>query len=339
MPNMLTADTETRTEPYLSGLSFEEYLDDLRHGHPELYDLLSRERCREAGRHIAQMNMSSWEFEGEKAGGRGLAYNLAQKTAGNRKVGMTALLKCFLPSTEVPGEDFRILDVLGGDGTLARFCRTLGRPAPTIYTADISKFMIDACRAQALPCVRQSATRSLFRDDVLDGVLVAFGSHHLDSNERRLAVREAQRTLRAGGRLVLHDFEIGGRCARWFDSIVHPYSRTGHPHPHFSRREMFELFASAGFRDVSVFEIHDPFTLHGSSADEARHNAIMHMYDMYDLIKVAESACDIAPRLERHITETLGPISIRQEEDRYVAEIPRQALVAVGTKSTSESRR
>ena len=63
----------------------------------------------------------------------------------------------------------------------------------------------------------------------------------------------------------------------------------------------------------------------------------MHMYEMYDLIKVAGSACDIAPCLERHITETLGPISIRRKEGRYVAQIPRHALVAVGTKSTYDS--
>jgi SAM-dependent methyltransferase len=334
---MPTANTQIRTELYVNGYSLGEYLDYLRHGHPELHDLLSYERCRDAERHIAEMNMISWEFEDEKVGGRGLAYNLAQKSVDNRKVGMTTLLRCFSSSFEVPGQGFKILDVLGGDGTFARFCKTLGSHRPTIYTADISKFMIDACHAQASPCVRQSATRSLFRDSVLDGVLIAYGSHHLDSNARRLAVREAHRTLRAGGRLVLHDFEIGGRCAKWFDSIVHPYSRTGHPHAHFSRHEMFHLFTSAGFRDVRVFEIRDPFTLHGSSPTEAKHNAIMHIYDMYDLIKVADFACDIALCLERHITETLGRISIRREEDRYVAQIPRHALVAVGTKSTYDS--
>ena len=335
---MLTANTETRTELYLNGYNFEEYIDYLLHGHPEFNDLLCPERCAEAKRHISNMNRISWEFEDVKAGGRGSAYNFAQKSADNRKVGMTTLLKCFSPSFEIPGEGLRILDVLGGDGTFARFCKTLKHPTPRIYTADISKFMINACHAQSLPCVRQSATRSLFRDNVLDGVLIAYGSHHLDSNARRLAVREAHRTLKAGGRLVLHDFEIGGRCARWFDNIVHPYSRTGHPHAHFSRLEMFNLFTSAGFRDIRVFEISDPFTLHGSTPEEARHNAVMHMYDMYDLIKVADSAHDIAPCLERLITETLGPISIRQEEGRYVAQIPRHALVAVGTKSTYDNQ-
>lgn len=331
--DMLTANTEMRTELYLSGYSFEEYLDFLLDSHPELNDLLSPERCFDAARDIAKMNTISWEFEDERVGGRGLAYNFAQKSADNRKVGMTTLLKCFSPSYEVPGEDFRILDVLGGNGTFARFCKTLGQQTPTVYTADISKFMIDACHSQSLPCVRQAATRSLFRDNVLDGVLIAYGSHHLNSNARRLAVREAHRTLKAGGRLVLHDFEIGGRCANWFDNIVHPYSRTGHPHAHFSRLEMFHLFTGAGFRDVRVFEIPDPFTLHGTSPEEAKHNAIMHMYDMYDLVKVGDSACDIVPSLERHITETLGPISIRKDEGGYVAQIPRDALVAVGTKS------
>lgn len=337
MTDVLTANTEIRTELYVNGYSFEEYLDYLRHSHPDLYDLLSHERSCDAERRIAEMNMISWEFENEKACGRGSAYNVAQKSADNRKVGMITLLKCFLSTFEVPGQGFRILDVLGGDGTFARFCKTLGHDTPTIYTADISKFMIDACHAQALPCVRQSATNSLFRDNALDGVLIAYGSHHLDGNARRLAFREAHRTLRGGGCVVLHDFEIGGKCAKWFESVVHPYSRTGHPHAHFSRHEMLHLLTSAGFRDVRVFEIPDPFTLHGRSPEQAKHNALMHMYDMYDLIKVADSACDVAPCLERYITETLGPISIRQKEGRYVAQIPRHALVAVGTKSTYDS--
>lgn len=318
---------------YVNGSNFREYLDYLRHGHPELSELLCRERCCDVEAQVAELN-ASWEFEDENAGGRGLAYNAAQKSSDNRKVGMTALLRCFSSSFEVPGQDFKILDVLGGDGTFARFCKMLGHQTPTIYTADISKFMIDACHAQALPCVRQSATRSLFRDDVLDGVLIAYGSHHLDGNARRLAVREAHRTLREGGRLVLHDFEIGGRCVKWFDAVVHPYSRTGHPHVHFTRDEMFRLFTGAGFRDVEVFEIRDPFTLYGRSPEEAKHNALMHVHEMYDLIKVASSTCDVATWLERSIAETLGPMSIRHEDGRYVAEIPRHAVVAVGTKSS-----
>jgi SAM-dependent methyltransferase len=327
---------EMQTASYVDGASQEEYLEYLRCRQPDLFSLLSVERCADAAGHVKALNSASWEFEDTTSGGRGTAYNVAQRVTTNRRVGMLALLKCFGSARELPPPDYKILDVLGGDGALARFCKTLGRRAPTVYTADISKFMIDACQAQALPCLRQSATRSLFNDDVLDGVLVAYGSHHLDSGARQLAVREAHRTLKAGGRLVLHDFEIGGRCAKWFDSIVHPFSRTGHAHEHFSRREMHELFMTAGFRDVRILEIRDPFTLHGNSPEEARHNAIMHTYGMYDLIKIADSVADIAPRLERLITETLGPIAIQRDQGRFLAEVPRQALIAIGTKAEKQ---
>src|SRR3954468_4767485 len=103
-------------EPYVNGSNFAEYLEDLRRMHPELRDLLSQERCRDAERHVAELNMSSWEFEDEEAGGRGCSYNVAQRSADNRRVGMLTLLKCFRPSFEVPGPGFKILDVLGGDG-------------------------------------------------------------------------------------------------------------------------------------------------------------------------------------------------------------------------------
>src|SRR5689334_12806691 len=45
MTDMPAADAETRAEPYLSGFGFEEYLDHLRHRHPDLYERLSPGRC------------------------------------------------------------------------------------------------------------------------------------------------------------------------------------------------------------------------------------------------------------------------------------------------------
>ena len=100
-------------------------------------------------------------------GGRGVAYIRAQESFDNRSVGMEALMKCFSPSYgEMPGPAFRILDVLGGGGTVARFLSTLGTDTPTIFTADLSNVMISACRARKLAYIRQSASRSLFRDNV-----------------------------------------------------------------------------------------------------------------------------------------------------------------------------
>jgi SAM-dependent methyltransferase len=321
---------------YLNNTSFVNYLNTIKTNQPTLYALLNHSEFKEGmiDAYIDEMNSISWEFEDISVGGRGFAYNMAQKAASNREEGMISLLKCFSPSFDIiPGEDFCMLDVLGGDGTIIRFLNTLDGPKPTIFTADLSKYMISACYTQNMPCIRQSATKSLFRNSVLDGVLVAYGSHHLDHQARRLAAAEAHRTLKSGGRLVLHDFEIGEKSAKWFDEVVHPFSRTGHPHPHFSRQEMLEIFTTAGFRDIRIFDLTDSFTLKGDTQDNAKHNAIMHMYNMYDLVKIANSESDIVARVERNIIEIFGQIVIDKHDDEYIATIPRHALVAVGTKS------
>jgi len=321
---------------YLNGKSFADFYQSAAASFPHLCSLLDHDRTAEIPmrEYTQMMNSISWEFEDVSDGGRGEAYNVAQKATGNRQTGMLSLLSFFSPSfCDIPDAPIQILDVLGGDGTIARFVNSLQGPRPTIYTADLSRYMIEACLRQGLPCIRQSATQSLFQDDVLDGVLIAYGSHHLTPEARHLASLEAHRTLKSGGRLVLHDFETGGRTAQWFEEVVHPYSRTGHPHPHFSRQEMWETLGEAGFQDIRILELNDPFTLLGESAEEAVAHAVMHMYHMYDLVKIANGEADILPRVKKCIEETLGPIEVYERGQRFLATIPRKSLVAIGTKS------
>lgn len=329
-------DNDLLSRVYIGDLTFEDYLTEVRDNYPALYDLLEPKRIEASAidGYIKEMDSLSWEFEDKDVGGRGVAYILAQENFDNRRVGMDTLIRCFSPSySEVPSSTFQILDVLGGGGTVARFLSTLGMHVPTIITADLSKLMISACRARKLPYIRQSASRSLFRDNVLDGVLIAYGSQLLDLEVRQLAILESHRTLKPGHRLVLHAFEIGERVARFFDNVVHPYSRTGHPHEHFTRPGILDLFTRAGFRDVRLFEMSDPFILRGQTPAEAKRNAIMHLYHMYDLVKVASTEGDIESALEPLIVNTLGPISVSREQDHYAAQIPRIVLVTVGTKS------
>jgi SAM-dependent methyltransferase len=320
---------------YIDDLTFDEYLKEIRNDYPNLYDLLDPARIENGAiqEYIKEMDKLSWEFEGNDVGGRGAAWSLAQKNLDNRRVGMVNLIKYFSPSyRDMPESSFQILDVLGGPGSIARCLSTFEKHHPTIFTADLSKVMISACRAEKLPYVRQSASRSLLRDDALDGVLIAYGSQLLDLKARQLAVLEAHRTLKPGRRLVLHAFEVGGGVARFFDTVVHPYSRTGHPHQHFTRPGILDIFEQADFRDVRIFEMADPIILHGQTPEEAKRSAIIHMYKSYDLVKLGDSKSDVEATLEPLIVNTLGPISISPEQNHYVAQIPRSVLVAVGTK-------
>ncbi|MEV6906197.1 methyltransferase domain-containing protein [Amycolatopsis sp. NPDC051071] len=320
---------------YISDLTFHGYLQEIREKYPDLYELLDPERI-EADAiedYIKELNTLSWEFEDQDTGGRGLAWSQAQNSSNSRRVGMTSLLEWFSPvSGEMPGSPLRVLDVLGGSGTVAQLSATLGNNSPTVFTADISNLMISSCRAHGLPYIRQSATRSLFRDDSLDGVLIGYGTQLLSPHARQLAVLEAYRTLKPGSRLVLHAFEAGQGAARFFDDVVHPYSRTGHPHEHLTRAEIRELFADADFCDMKICDIHDPLILDGQTAEEARRNALMHLYSGYDLCKISGSQQDVEVRLEALVEETLGPISVRREQEHYIAEVPRTAVVAIGVK-------
>ncbi|MDD3183523.1 MAG: methyltransferase domain-containing protein [Alphaproteobacteria bacterium] len=283
--------------------------------------------------YVNEMNEISWEFEDQDEGGRGVAYNLAQRNSRNRIVGTLSLLRCFSKNLdEVPGSDKIILDALAGDGTITRLLQTEKLRAPTIISSDLSSFMVKACIAQKYPCIRQSATYSLLRDSVLDGVLIAYGSHHLDNAARKQASLEAYRTLKVGGRFVLHDFETGAATANWFDKVVHPFSRTGHPHRHFTRDEMQTLLQDAGLKNIQVFDMADPFILEGTTPDEARVNALMHVYRMYDLVRVAPTLTEALHKLETCVNDVLGGIHIEQTGSTWTATIERQALVAVGTK-------
>ena len=336
--NALRRQSSGAIENYIGDMTFAGYCRAAEKHFPFILPMIDPDRITGSAfyDYVAMMNEISWEFEDQTDGGRGAAYNLAQRNSDNRKTGILSLLKCFSESlAEIPSPDKIILDALGGDGTITRFVQTEKIQAPTIISADLSGFMVNACLAQKFPCIRQSATQSLLRDSVLDGVLIAYGSHHLNYNSRKAAAIEAFRTIKDGGRFVLHDFEIGAPAANWFDKVVHPFSRTGHPYPHFSQNEMLTLLENAGFKNISVFSMQDPFILKGSSAEGARVNALMHLYHMYDLIKIANSQADILRQLETYVRNIFGEIQVEQTVSGYTATIPRQALVAVGTKIAS----
>jgi SAM-dependent methyltransferase len=165
------------------------------------------------------------------------------------------------------------------------FGKALAPPSlmPSILTSDLSEEMVIAARAYGLFAIRQPAQNLLLKDRSLDGVIIAYGTHHIPPDHRVQACQEAFRVLRHDGRIVLHAFETGSHMARWFSEVVDQYSITGHQYPHFTAGEIRDYLSRAGFTDINIRYIYDPFIIYAGSADEAKHKLAEYLLNMYGL--------------------------------------------------------
>ncbi|MFI6318238.1 class I SAM-dependent methyltransferase [Nonomuraea sp. NPDC050556] len=311
---------------YLPSLSLDEYQRVVSTVHPQLHAVLDFQRpgAREA---LDVLAVTSSEFDSDD-GGRGDSYRRAQQDALVRWTGISALLRLLVPdpSSQAP----LVLDVLGGDGTLARAVGGL-ESKPVVITGDLSGQMVDRALAQGLPAVRQAAHFLFLRDASMDGVLLAYGTHHIAPAQRPAAVAEAVRVTRPGGRIVLHDFDESSPMAGFFAEVVHPHAAGGHAYSHFTRAELAGLFRDAGL-PVRVMDLYDPLIVRASTADEAKARMCRYIGDMYGVSRHLARQDDPWRVLERYFDHSaLGatrPV-VYPEGGLFVAEVPRTAIVAV----------
>jgi ubiquinone/menaquinone biosynthesis C-methylase UbiE len=328
-------------------------LDLLRTRWPFLYECIDVPRFadREA---LIEVASCDGDFESESAGGRGGLYRRAQRSEMVRHRGIRALRELFGSLEDQPPNVRQplILDVLGGDGLVARVLRHFeaGTSRPQIITSDLAVGMVKAAREHGLPALRQPAQHLVLRDECMDGVLVAYGSHHIPVEDRGIACQEAFRVLRPGGRIVFHDFEEQSPVARWFAEVVGHYSQTGHDFQHFTCHSLTRYLRDAGgFADVSIRPIYDPFIVSGKTPTLARLRLADYLLDMYGLVKLVDrfSSLDalrrvyhMARRIFRYDYQTMGlmpsfgvpRITASRNSDGWQVEMPRVALVGCGTK-------
>lgn len=333
--------------PYLSGLLASEYLDFMGRQHPHLTDALDLGV-------VALREAQAWrgpgEFNDDRGLGRGDSYRRAQRLDTVREVGVRRLLK-LVAAPAGPGTDVRILDVLGGDGVLARvWRRVFGADGPVpILTGDASPQMTLAAMQYGLPAICQPAQRLLVRDDVMNGVILAYGTHHLNRHDRPRAVAEACRVLRSGGKLVLHDFDEKSAVARWFAEVVDRYSAAGHQYDHFSPGEIEQYLTGGGFTDVRLTRMYDPFVATGETSEKALDQLLDYIVNMYGLRLLAEETDGLVVRerllelVRRYFRiepadmpdddgAAVTELTLRRVGRGYVAILPRVALVGTGVK-------
>ena len=345
--------------PLSPRLSFVERLAMVRERWPDFYECIDLARVTETSCSlIVAMATSAFDFNSRAGGGRGESYRLAQINPMIRSTGISQLFNFIRPSNGAKEftPQHRVLDVLGGDGVLARAINQMLPPArrPHIITSDLDEDMVRAAQAYGLFAIQQPAQKLLLKDNSTHGVIIAYGSHHIPSDQRLEACREAFRVLKPGGRIAFHDFEAGSPVSRWFGEVVDRYSQTGHRFDHFTRDEIRQYLQEAGFDDVKVDQVYDPFILSDKTATTAQTLLKKHLLEMYGLVQLTkcngqaralEIVFELAHQYFRYDYRSMGLedsfgapyIKTHQKNGYWFVESPRVALVGHGVKPKSSS--
>jgi len=124
--------------------------------------------------------------------------------------GLHRLWKRFAVETSGVRPGNRVLDIAGGSGDLSRlFARKVGPNGQVILT-DINASMLGVGRDRLIddglpvPALQCDAEKLPFPDDYFDCVIVAFGLRNM--THKNLALKEMQRVLKPGGRLLVLEF-------------------------------------------------------------------------------------------------------------------------------------
>ena len=303
---------------------------------------------------IDKMNRTTTDFEGSQKGGRGDSYRKAQVNSSVRVVGMKQLLQCAFNNHDFqnPPASYKILDVLGGDGILARafssFQSQKNLRLP-ILTSDIAGDMISQAFNYGLPLIRQPAHYLFLKNNSYDAVIIAYGTHHIPEEERVNACKEAFRILKPGGRIVIHDFEENSCMSRWFNDVVDKYSITGHAYHHFTIDKLRYYLKKGGFKNIKITHMYDPFIIRDARKHKAYSKLMDYVLDMYGLEKLKKGGnirntrakvCNLIKKYMLYNLEDIKEakpywkrsLSLFQENGEFVAEMPRIALVGIGTK-------
>lgn len=124
--------------------------------------------------------------------------------------GLHRLWKRFAVETSGVRPGNRVLDIAGGSGDLSRlFARKVGANGQVILT-DINASMLGVGRDRLIddglpvPALQCDAEKLPFPDNHFDCAIVAFGLRNMTHKD--LALKEMQRVLKPGGRLLVLEF-------------------------------------------------------------------------------------------------------------------------------------
>lgn len=124
--------------------------------------------------------------------------------------GMHRLWKQFALDTSGVKAGDKVLDIAGGSGDLSKlFAKKVG-PSGEVILTDINASMLGVGRDRlidaglSVPAMQCNAEQLPFADNTFDCVIVAFGLRNMTHKD--IALKEMQRVLKVGGRLLVLEF-------------------------------------------------------------------------------------------------------------------------------------
>ena len=191
-------------------------------------------------------------------------------------LGLHRVWKAYAVAVANLREGDRVLDLAGGTGDLSRaFARQVGATGMVLHT-DINEAMLRRGRDRlldeglVLPTVICDAERLPFPSDSFDLVSVAFGLRNMTHKDQ--ALREMNRVLRPGGRLLVlefsrvapplakaydwYSFNVLPRVGQWVagDAASYRYlAESIRMHP--GQAELKAMMKGAGFGHVDVHNL------------------------------------------------------------------------------------
>lgn len=124
--------------------------------------------------------------------------------------GMHRLWKRFAVDTSGVKSGDKVLDIAGGSGDLSKlFAKKVG-PTGEVILTDINASMLSVGRDRMIdagltvPAMQCNAEQLPFADNSFDCVIVAFGLRNMTHKD--IALKEMQRVLKVGGRLLVLEF-------------------------------------------------------------------------------------------------------------------------------------
>ncbi|HEX2094948.1 MAG TPA: methyltransferase domain-containing protein, partial [Longimicrobiaceae bacterium] len=200
-----------------------------------------------------------------------------------------------------------------------------------VITNDISPHMFYRAGLWGLPTREDAAQLSrTFLPDSLDGVLFAYGTHHIP--DMFDATREACVVMKPGGTVVVHDFFDEGPAGQWFHHVVDRHSKTGHDIPHIGPVQMAAVLFAAGFQDVELHETQDPFFFACDGEEvKAGDLALSYLLGMYGMEESFRGRLDEFEQIVKTVLTypEVGETPVFTDAFVYV---PRRAVVAKARK-------